>query len=163
MDRGLFTAAMRMVATPVSIVSTDGPVGRHGATVSAVCSVSADPPSLLVCLNADSTCARIVEENGAFCVNVIFEGQTKLARAFAGQPEFVRCRAFDSDDWVDGYMGLPTLIGASAAFFCLVEKCYVQGSHKIIVGKVVHAEWTGNAPATYLNGSYRKVSELAIP
>lgn len=36
--------ALRDVASSVSVVATDGAAGRHGATVSAFCSVSADPP-----------------------------------------------------------------------------------------------------------------------
>ena len=61
-----FINAMRTVASSVSVVTTDGPVGRHGATVSAFCSVSADPPTLLVCLNSGSRIARTVAENGQF-------------------------------------------------------------------------------------------------
>jgi flavin reductase (DIM6/NTAB) family NADH-FMN oxidoreductase RutF len=46
--RDPFIRAMRGVANSVAIVTTDGVAGRHGATVSAFCSVSADPPSVLV-------------------------------------------------------------------------------------------------------------------
>ena len=49
-----FIEALRGVASSVSVVTTDGAAGRHGATVSAFCSVSADPPTLLVCLRGQS-------------------------------------------------------------------------------------------------------------
>ena len=68
--RKSFISAMRRVASSVTVVTTDGPGGRHGATVSAFYSV-ADPPSALVCLKADSRIARSVSaRNGVFCVNV---------------------------------------------------------------------------------------------
>ena len=44
--RDRFLQGMSQLASPVSVVTTDGPGGRAGVTVSAVCSVSADPPSL---------------------------------------------------------------------------------------------------------------------
>ena len=46
-----FRAAMRRVASTVTVVTTGGPFSRHGMTATAVTSVSADPPSLLVCIN----------------------------------------------------------------------------------------------------------------
>ena len=51
--RSAFVDAMSRVASTVHIVTTDGPGGRVGATVSAMTSVSADTPmpTLLVCLN----------------------------------------------------------------------------------------------------------------
>ena len=60
-SRERFVGAMREVAASVTVVTTDGPCGRHGATVSAFSSVSADPPTVLVCLHADSRIAKAVE------------------------------------------------------------------------------------------------------
>ena len=52
---------MRQVAATVTVVTTDGPAGQAGATVSAFSSLSADPPSVLVCLKADT---RIAQDGG---------------------------------------------------------------------------------------------------
>ena len=40
-----------MLSAAVNVVTTDGPAGRHGFTASAVCSVTDNPPTLLVCMN----------------------------------------------------------------------------------------------------------------
>ena len=53
-DRKLFTEAMRHVAQSVTVVTTKGKNGAAGATVSAFSSLSADPPSVLICLRSDS-------------------------------------------------------------------------------------------------------------
>lgn len=53
-----FVAAMGNAATGVTVVSTEGPAGHFAQTVSAMCSVSADPPSLLVCVNERSPSPR---------------------------------------------------------------------------------------------------------
>ena len=66
-----FTAAMGLAATGVSVVTTDGPAGRFGLTVSAVSSVSAEPPLVLCCINRKSPAMAAVEANGVFAVNLL--------------------------------------------------------------------------------------------
>ena len=51
MIRDNFLQGMAHAASTVSVITTDGAHGREGVTVSAMCSVSADPPSLLVCVH----------------------------------------------------------------------------------------------------------------
>ena len=70
--RARFLAGMSHAAATVNVVTTDGAAGRHGVTVSAMSSVSADTakPTLLVCVNEASASAAAILENGIFCVNV---------------------------------------------------------------------------------------------
>jgi flavin reductase (DIM6/NTAB) family NADH-FMN oxidoreductase RutF len=160
MDRDSFIHTMRAVATPVTIVCTNGVLGRHGATVSAMCSVSADPPSLLICLNSRSGIARFVEENGAFSVNLISEGQSNLACAFAGRQDVISQRTFATDNWFDGPMALPTLRSASAVFYCLVKQCYQHSTHRLVIGRVVEAVRSDDVPLTYYDGEF---CQLGLP
>ena len=69
--RNAFIHAMRGVAASVMVVTTNGKAGRRGATVSAFCSVSADPQTILVCLNKSSEIADAVAENSLFNVNIL--------------------------------------------------------------------------------------------
>src|ERR1700677_5178056 len=83
-DRALrqqFLLGMSHAACTVNVVTTDGIAGRHGVTVSAMVSVSADTPqpTLLVCIHHLSPVASAVLENGAFCVNVLREDQTHIS------------------------------------------------------------------------------------
>ena len=84
-DRSLFIEAMRHVAQSVTVVTTQGADGCTGATVSAFSSLSADPPSVLVCLRSDSRIGLAVGRNRVFCVNVLPEGASALAGRFAGR------------------------------------------------------------------------------
>ena len=52
--REVFVNAMSAAVTGVNLITTDGRAGRFGVTVSAMCSVSADPPILLACVNRRS-------------------------------------------------------------------------------------------------------------
>ena len=84
-DSSLFIEAMRHVAQSVTVVTTQGEDGPTGATVSAFSSLSADPPSVLVCLRSDSRIGLAVGRNQVFCVNVLPEGASALAGHFAGR------------------------------------------------------------------------------
>lgn len=153
-----FIEAMRNVATPVSIVTTDGPLGAHGATVSAVCSLSADPPSLLICLNRASRILGFVEGNGVFCVNIVAEGQEDLARAFAGAelPDVPRSFSGDAWEFPDGGGG-PKLRDSASGFHCRHLQTVNHGSHNILIGQVVGV-WTGEAePVGYHRGQFASI------
>ncbi|WP_350333580.1 flavin reductase family protein [Coralliovum pocilloporae] len=158
MDRDQFIDVMRRVATPVSIVCTQTADGPHGATVSAICSVSADPPSVLVCLNNTSHISKMVAESGRFSVNVISEEQTLLANAFAGREAEKEHRRFDNGHWLDSPMGLPVLTNASAVLLCETTSSVVQGSHTIFIGHVQEAFTSDSIPVTYFNGAFRRMN-----
>src|SRR5690349_11081057 len=78
-QREQFIAAMSLATTPVTVVATDGPAGRVGQTVSAMCSVSADPPTLLVCVHRRSPLWEAIEANGCFSVNLLSAGQAAVS------------------------------------------------------------------------------------
>jgi len=84
-SRQEFRDAMARLGAAVNIVTTDGPAGLSGMTVSAVCSVTDDPPMLLVCLNRGSPQNRLFKDNGVLCVNSLASGQEELSVRFAGR------------------------------------------------------------------------------
>ena len=59
-----FLPAMSAAATGVTVVATDGTGGRYAQTVSAMCSVSAEPPLLLACLHGRSPANAAITANG---------------------------------------------------------------------------------------------------
>lgn len=80
-----FKNAMRHLASAVSVVTTGRGEQRTGFTASSVTSLSMEPPTLLVCLNRQSSAAPVLLEHGAFCINVLAKDQVDLADAFAGR------------------------------------------------------------------------------
>ena len=100
--REAFLRAMRGLANSVAVVTTDGAAGRHGATVSAFCPVSADPPSVLVCLRADSRIAQTVAGNGACCIDVLGDSAGARAERFAGRSAGTGGESFAGVDIVTG-------------------------------------------------------------
>ena len=155
-QREAFIQAMRTVASSVTVVTTDGAAGRHGATVSAFCSVSADPPSALVCLNAASRIARSVAANGIFCVNVLPQPRRDIADRFAGRHDAHVSDRFDGIEYTQT-SGLPPAISGATVFFCALEESIGFGTHRIFIGHVVDLRQGGSDPLTYLNGAYHRV------
>ena len=158
MDRSDFIRAMRCVANTVSVVTTNGPSGRHGATVSAFCSVSADPPTALVCLNSASQIARLVAENGTFNINVLPKDARHIADRFAGAHDCAVSDRFEGID-IDG-SEVPAIAGATV-LGCELQQSITSGSHYILIGRVVSTSNGTRQPLTYLDGAYHQVTALA--
>jgi len=155
-----FIDAMAAAATAVSIVTTDGEAGRFGITVSAVASVSAEPPLVLACINRRSPAATAIEANGRFCINMLNAGQAGLANRFAGRPDEGAPYDFGRAQWLAGTTGAPVLDGAAAAFDCVLESAHDAGTHRIVIGRVASAVASAHPPLAYSRRSYQALSAL---
>ncbi len=158
--RAAFLGAMRCAPTSVSVVTTNGPAGRFGVTVSAVASVSADPPMLLACINRRSPVGAAVARNGKFTVNLLSEQQRDVADCFAGRFAASGGPAFDfgQSDWADDAQdSAPRLQGAAASFHCAVAQMHEAGTHIILIGQVLAALSGQTPPLAYLQQDYARV------
>lgn len=155
-SRDAFVHAMRRVASSVSVVTTDGPAGCHGATVSAFSSVSADPPTILVCLRGGSRIAEAVAANGNLCVNVLPEASRDIANRFAGHDDHQVKDRFSGIDCY-GLRGSAPEIDGATVFSAAVGQIVVAGSHQIFICAVKSVRGGAALPLTYLDGSYHSV------
>ncbi|MDP9138078.1 MAG: flavin reductase family protein, partial [Pseudomonadota bacterium] len=142
--------------TSVSVVTTDGPSGRFGLTVSAVTSVSADPPLLLICVNRKSLAAAAILGNGHFAVNVLAVENRAFAETFSGRPSSGRPFDFANHHWQLGLAGAPVVGDAAAVFECDVLETHDAGTHRIFIGRVVAARRGKLEPLVYASRSYRR-------
>jgi len=132
----LFRDAMSYVASAVSVVTTDGASGCAGMTVSSMCSVSDDPPSVLVCLNRVSPVSEIVRTNGTMCVNVLRDNQDYVSAAFAGDYLDANVDLFVSGDWDRMATGAPAFTEALVNLDCLIEGEMLYGTHHVLIGRI---------------------------
>lgn len=135
-DRTIFRDAMSRVAAPVHLVTTDGPAGKRGVTVTSVCSVSDSPATLLVCLNRSSTLNARFNENGVFAVNVLTPADEALARAFAGEGGIPPEERFAQGRWTQLATGAPILERALVSFDCRLVDSRMVATHQILFGEV---------------------------
>ena len=137
-DAGSFRAAMARFPGAVTIVTACTAAGeRRGITATAVCSVSAEPPSLLVCLNRKTGTCAAVRETGRFNVNLLTEGAAAVALRFAGVGGVTGEAKFDEGSWQADARGLPLLADAVAQFSCEVAEVTDAGSHSVFIGHIV--------------------------
>ena len=144
-----FVEAMAAAASGVSIVTAVVNGQRFGLTVSAVTSVSAEPPLLLACINRKSPIVEAVTQSGFFAANLLSEKQVPLARIFAGRPEHGPAYDFSAADWHEGVGGVPVLDHAAATFEAKLHQFHDAGTHRIFVGEVLAASISGLTTLAY--------------
>jgi len=161
MLRDDFLEGMSRAATTVNVVTTDGPGGRAGVTVSAMSSVSADRPALLVCVHRASPACQAIKRNGRFCVNVLRAEQADISDRFAGRrgpgnDKFAGAR------WRRLATGAPALDDALVAFDCTVMKEIDWGTHTVFIADVVDIELAESGrPLIYASRCYG-IPQLSI-
>ncbi|WP_330330988.1 flavin reductase family protein [Streptomyces sp. NBC_00536] len=134
-----FRAGMKQLASAVSVIATGSeadPAAWRGMTATAVCSLCAEPPSLVVCLNQQTGTYRQLRENGLFSVNVLADRDVHLAQTFAGQHGLAGADRFTTGDWAPGRLGVPVLGSALAAFECRVVQTVEYGTHCLLIGNI---------------------------
>ena len=152
--RDAFVAAMGAAVSGVTVVTTSGRGGAIGRTISAMASVSADPPLLIVCVHRGSPLRDAIADHGSFAVNVLGAHQAGISDTFAGRPGDGPPFAFDPHDWAPGLSAAPVLAGAAATFECGVVSCAEAGSHSVILGAVLVSEPGAVPPLAYSGRSY---------
>jgi len=131
-----FREAMSRLGAAVNVITTAGPGGTHGMTASAVCSVSDEPASLLLCINRTTRMNAILKKNGRFAVNVLGAAQQDVSRMFADprlamDERFTRCGPRR-----DVCGDLPGLSDALAVIGCSIESVSEVGTHSVFIGVV---------------------------
>lgn len=161
-----FFDGMSYAAATVNVVTTDGPHGRTGVTVSAMSSVSADAPRpiMLVCINENSAAADQILGNGVFCINVLHNHQSYISDVFAGRHKDRIENKFDCTAWEVGATGAPRVADALAAFDCRIVSNKKVGTHYVVFGEVqdVHIAEKGS-PLIYAKRSYGSTQPIVVP
>ena len=127
-----FRSAMANLSAAVNVITTDGPHGKAGMTVSAACSVTDSPPTVLVCVNRSSRSHGVLLGNGRLCVNVLACEHEELAMHFAGATRVPTADRFSDDRWDLHTYGVPVLRDAAAAVIGGIRTRRELGSHTVL-------------------------------
>lgn len=149
-SRDLFKSVLGSFVTGVSVVTArDGDISV-GVTVTAVSSVSLDPPILSVGLNRSLYTATVVQREGYFAVNFLTEGQAALAGHFAASRE----KKFLDVPHRHGINMIPILHENLAHAECRVFRMEEIGDHYVVFGEVIGGSATPVAPLTYFKREF---------
>jgi len=151
-----FKAALSRFASGVTVVTTKDSEGRaYGITVSAFCSVSLEPPLVLICIERSTLSHSAFDESSAFVVNILREGQAHVSERFASPiPD-----KFAPDDPSGG--SIYRVPGALAYLECRVVKRQEAGDHSIFVAQVEHTDVGQGRPLVYFRSAYHRLSDVA--
>ena len=183
-EKDFFRQVMGHFATGVTVVTTRSEKGLSGLTVSSFCSVSLDPPLVLICVALNSQTLPYIRESGTFAVNILTDRQEHLSRCFATTSQ-ERYEHFCHASYHVAATGSPVIDGALAFIDTRVVAEYPGGDHVIFVAQVEamgvgdqvafaneadeqHANLIGNngnvpledkkAPLAYYRGQYRHLA-----
>jgi flavin reductase (NADH) len=153
-----FRSAMATLPAAVNVVTTNGPHGRVGITVSAVCSVTDEPPTVVICVNKSSYTHDIFEANGRVCVNVLSADDEELALHFAGATEVPMDQRFGWDRWDHDSEDVPVL---RQSLVSLVGHIVAQndcGSHSVWLVRISRILQRGETDAlVYFQRRFHRV------
>ena len=153
-DPDSFRATLGRFASGVTVGTTVADDGRdQGMTVSAFCSLSLEPPLVLVCIAHDASLHPLMTPGRAFAVNILAAAQEALSRRFSG-PDPNR---FDGIGFTRGRTGAALLDDTLAWLDCRVERVAEGGDHTIVVGRVEDAAVRPDRPLLYYRGGYAQL------
>ena len=155
-SREEFRAALGRFASGVTVVTTRDDSGKlFGITVSAFCSVSLEPPLILVCIEKNAGSHHAFLQSKAFVVNVLREDQDQLSNHFASHLE----DKFSGVEYVSGIEDLPVLADALVNLECRLHNFHEGGDHTIFVGEIETATIRDENPLVYWHGNYRRIQD----
>ncbi len=135
---GAYLEAMALLPTGVTVVTVADGRDDIGATVSALVSISTDPPVVMLSVAGEGYVAEVVEEVGAFAVSVLAADQRAVAGRFAaeGRPS-ARHLVSGLSHHRGGHTGAIVLDDALAALECSVRQRVEVGDHTVFFADVV--------------------------
>ena len=140
-------------ATGVTIITTTRQSGGvHRMTANALCSVSLDPPLLLLCVGHQRHTYQHLKESGRFGINILPLGEEGAATRYAMSGDDEEDRDTTGLHFLDS--GTAALDGALTFMDCRVVSEHVEGDHTIFVAEVEHLETRSGTPLLFFEGRY---------
>ncbi|MGD9734345.1 MAG: flavin reductase family protein [Solirubrobacterales bacterium] len=158
-----FREAMSHLAATVVMVTTTIDEKPWALTISACCSVSAKPPTILVSLGSATASAGAIHRGGTFGVSILGEGGIEAARAGArpGVPKFAEhlCRPEEvAREGQEGTLRTPVLRGAVAHLDCAVVREVEVADHTVFFAEVRDIVLSpGTPPLIYWGRDYAEI------
>ena len=135
----------------VTTTAADG--SDQGMTVSAFCSLSLEPPLVLICIEKTASVHEALTRAPSFVVNVLSAKQEQLARRFA----IVDIDRFEGVGFSRSGHGIAVLDDVLAVIECNRVSLLDGGDHTIVVGEVEAGRAEIGTPLLYYRGGYAQL------
>lgn len=152
-----FRAAMASFPSGVTIMTTVDAAGMPwGFAASSFCSLSMDPPLVLVCLAKTAQCHDAFQYADAWAVQVAGPQHIDLVSRFATRG----VDKFAGGEFVPGEAGVPVLPDAAVSLMCASHARYYGGDHTILVGRVRQVEVRETPPVLYFRRGFHRIDDV---
>jgi flavin reductase (DIM6/NTAB) family NADH-FMN oxidoreductase RutF len=135
-EKSFFRQVMGHFTTGVTVVTTRHHGELGGLTVNSFCSVSLDPPLVLICVDLSSQTLRLIRESKSYAVNILTDKQEHLSHCFSTHSH-ERLAHFCHASFHKAVTGAPIIDDALAFIDAHVVAEYAGGDHAIFLGQVV--------------------------
>lgn len=153
-DQAEFRRIMGHFASGVTVVTVCREGTCHGITVSSFCSLSLEPPLVLICIDRRYSSHEKIQQSEAFAINILAEDGEWLSRHFASRDD----NKFAKVGYHTGESGAPLLNDALATIECRLVEQFPGGDHTIFVGEVLAVTAQDNGrPLLYFRSGYHKL------
>jgi flavin reductase (DIM6/NTAB) family NADH-FMN oxidoreductase RutF len=149
-DRETFFDIMTAFPTGVAVITTFHDDEPHGFAANAFCSLSLEPPLVLVCAARTSRTRTMLVAAGGFGINILAAEQEEVCRIFARKD----ADRFGSIPWHPSALGNPHLDGTLAFLDCTLHSLLPGGDHVIFTGQVASAEARDGDPLVFFRGRF---------
>ena len=156
-DTDEFSAAMRQYAAGVCLLTVQDDIDDVGTTVSAVMSVSADPPLVAVGLAADGYPAEVLGEVGRAALTVLAAEHAIVGSRFASAGRPSARHLLEDVPWTRAESsGAIVLTDGLAALDCRLDRLVEAGDHVLALLEVVGVPVlrAGGRPLLRLRGRF---------
>jgi flavin reductase (DIM6/NTAB) family NADH-FMN oxidoreductase RutF len=149
-----FRSVLGRFPSGVTVVTTKSADGSdEGMTVSAFCSVSLNPPLVLICIEKSASAYAALTAASGFVVNILSATQEQIARRFA----IVDIDRFEGVGYSRSQNGFAILDDVLGVIECAAFARHDAGDHTIIVGEVEAARAQNGTPLLYYRGGYAQL------
>ena len=149
-----FRRALGHFASGVTVITTQHEGQLHGTTVSSFCSLSLNPPLVLVSIDLNSNIHDLILASEIFGVNILAEHAETLSQHFARRT----ADKFSNIHYTLGKFGIPLLEDALVRLECRLTARYPGGDHSIFIGEVVSTSTRSHSlPLLYFRSKYGRL------
>jgi flavin reductase (DIM6/NTAB) family NADH-FMN oxidoreductase RutF len=154
--RDEFRQVLSHWASGIAVITTHCDGGIHGMTASSFCSLSLDPPLVLVSISKSARTHGFIAAQRAFGIHILGEGQEEFSDRCAG-------RSGSENELLEGIpyrhvaTGAPVLDECAAWMDCRLWAMYEGGDHTICVGEVEAAGANAHRPLVWWERAYHRL------
>ena len=136
-DPDRFRTAIGRLPAGVGVVSLRVRGLDLAGTVSAIASVSLEPPLVLFCVHSDARVREGLDETDAWVLSVLADDQAPVADWLAspGRPAFDQLARVPHSR--DESSGAAVVDGSAAWFSCRTTAIHPAGDHDVVIGEVL--------------------------